>query len=91
MSDGQGLIERPDADPAEPFARMVERIHRNQADDFGGGYVIVSPTGDIKELLVLNNARDPAMFWSAVRTIADLAIAEIEQQARAGGNTFGRR
>lgn len=81
----QSLIERENANHAEPFARMASRIEHNDlpGERFGGAFVIVDPEGNIKELLMLDNNQSPAMFWSNVKTIAEMAIAELEERQRA--------
>jgi hypothetical protein len=84
-------IDENQADNSTPFTKMADRIKLNINDNFGGGFVIVDPSGDIKELLLLNNTKDLAMFWSTVRTIADMSIAEAEQASRGSGSAFGRR
>lgn len=80
----QPLIEREQADHAVAFKKMADRIERNwETDQFGGAFVIVDPEGNIKELLMLDNNQSPAMFWSNVKTIAEMAIAELEERQRA--------
>lgn len=63
---------------------MATRIDLNKDEGFCGAFVIVPPgDGDPQELLVLNNKEDPAMFWSLVRTRAEMemnALAEAERQ-----------
>lgn len=82
---------------SEPFRKMAERIDLNKADDFCGAFVIIPPalpnetsTDRQAEVLLLNNRKEAAMFWSLVKGRAEIAIAELDQSERAG-NQFGRR
>ncbi len=85
------LIETPDkVDPAEPFAKMSLRVTHNADEGFAGAFVIVPPQGDPVEMLVLNSTPNAAVFWSLLKTTAEMAIAEIEDKQRASQG-FGYR
>ena len=68
---------------AEPFTRMAERIDRNETD-FGGGAVIVPPTGEPIEILFLDPAADEAQFWGAVQARVAMMIAGLDTRQRQG-------
>ena len=65
---------------AEPFKEMAARIEHNAATEFAGAYVIVSPDGEAKEVLILNRKADAAQFWSLLKVTCDIALAELAQQ-----------
>ncbi len=81
------------SDPAkplsQPFVDMADRIDLNSEQGFGGAFVIVPPGEEPKPrvLLMLDNAGNPAMFWAALQTTAQLALQELqnEEEARGGG------
>jgi hypothetical protein len=75
---------------AAAFRQMADEIERNQPERFGGAFVIVSPTGEVKDLLLLNRQQDLGMFWGNLKSTAEIAIAEIVEAER-NSNTFGRR
>jgi hypothetical protein len=80
----------PDLD--KPFTDMAEVIQRQlggRGADFAGAFVIVPPDGKPQTLLMLDNAQNEAIFWSTLKTRADIALSEIEEASRAG--QFGGR
>jgi len=72
-------------DYSSPFRRVADRIDRNQDAPFAGAFVIVTPDGSVEELLLLDKTANPAVFWSIVKTKAEIAIAEIDEHQRRGG------
>lgn len=72
-----------------PFKEMAERIDHNADGGFAGAFVIVEPGGEAKQMLLLNPSADPAIFWGAVKTVVDMALADLAQQQ--GGQFAGRR
>jgi hypothetical protein len=77
---------------SERFRKMAERIDHNSDAGFGGACVIIPPanSGDPIEVLLLDNAADPATFYSTVSTRLQLALDKIaETKAQQMG--FGRR
>lgn len=66
-------------DRSAVFRAMADRIDLNAGQDFGGAVVIVPPTGEPVEMLLLDNAQHAAMFWSTVKTRADIALAEANE------------
>lgn len=81
---------------SDAFRKMASRIDANEDADFCGAFVIVPPNqtgeGDQQaEVLLLNNRKDAAMFWSLVRGRAEVAIAELAQNERAGNQWPGAR
>jgi len=88
MSD---LVNEPPSN-AERFRKMAERIDHNADAGFGGACVIIPPggQGDPIEVLLLDNAADPATFYSTVSTRLQLALDKIGDQ-KAQQAAFGRR
>ena len=69
---------------------MAEKLDTNRENGFGGCFLLIPPDGTIKELMLLNNSPDLAMFWSLVQTTAQIALQELQDDQRQT-TTFGRR
>lgn len=80
----------PEADYAAPFRRVADKIDLNRDNGFGGAFVIVPPEGAPQDMLLLDNAQNPAMFWSLLKTRAEIALVEIEAHERGGQQFRGR-
>lgn len=79
------LIEdRPTIDHGSPFETMAARIRKNADEGFAGAFVVVAPDGESIENLFLNNTGDPVIFWSNLKTIAEMTINDLENKAKAG-------
>lgn len=71
--------------PDEYFARMAERIKKNEGEPFGGAFVAVPPGGaGVVELVVFDNEEKLPQFWALVQTRAQTAIQDAEAKAREG-------
>lgn len=81
--------EQPD--PAEEraklFDQMAAQIRLNKDAKFGGAFLMVPPDGEPFSSLMLNQDQ-PSIFWAAVQTLANMALASLEQAQRKQG--FGR-
>lgn len=75
--------------PSAPFTDMARKIDENSGNGFSGAFVIVPPAGDPVELLYLASVPDEAMFWSALKSAVDIALAKIADRERGSG--FGGR
>ena len=64
---------------AERFTKMAARITHNQDATFGGAAVIMPPAngGEPIELLILDSKSDPAQFWGAILSRAQLEVNTI--------------
>ena len=72
---------------------MADLIDLNTGKPFAGAVCIVPPNGEVPVEILLLTAPDPAMFWSMVKTKAEIAMQEIankEQQALQGWGSIGR-
>lgn len=71
---------------AAKFLEMAAKIKLNGVDAFGGAFVIVPPVngGSSLEMLVIDNQANPAIFWSTLKTQAELMLGSIEQSMRTG-------
>lgn len=88
MTDEIPQAHRDAEKRADFFAKMAERILLNKDAQFGGAFVIVQPSSeDSVEMLILHQS-EPGVFWAAIQTLAQQAIAEIDQMQRRQG--FGR-
>lgn len=72
---------------AEFFTSMASRIQANSGAEFAGAVVVVPPEGNPIEMLIVDPTRNPAVFWSTVKSLVDMKIAE-NDEARTGGG-FG--
>lgn len=73
---------------AKLFDEMAAQIRLNHAAKFGGAFLMVPPGGDPFSSLMLNQ-EEPSIFWAAVKTLAEVAMGQLERQAR-GQQGFGR-
>lgn len=74
---------------SEPFRAMAEQIEHNAAAEFAGAFVLAPPGSESHRMLFLTPTGDPAIFWGTLRTVVDMALAEIAQQQ--GGQFAPRR
>lgn len=73
---------------AQAFDAMAKQIRLNADAKFGGAFLLVPPAdGEIVSSLMLNH-EEPGIFWSAIQTLAQLAVQAIETAQRRSG--FGR-
>lgn len=73
----------------EAFDEMSARIRKNDATDFAGAFVIVTPDGKAKSTLLLDNSQSAAAFWGLLQSTAQIALQEIEDGGRMG-QSYGR-
>jgi hypothetical protein len=73
---------------ASPFMNMAVRIDQN-IKSFAGSAVIVPPSGDPIEVLILNPSPNPAMFWSSIKTLIEMEIEKLADRER-NQNAWGR-
>ena len=70
---------------AKLFEDMAAQIMLNKdAPAFGGAFLMIPPEGDPFSSLMLNQA-EPSIFWAAVKTLADVAMAQLERGQRQQG------
>ena len=67
------------------FDAMAQQIRLNKEAKFGGAFLLVSPDLDEPEQMLMLNHDQPGIFWAAVQTLAQQAIAAIDQLQRRGG------
>ncbi len=67
---------------ASQFRLMADRVEHNQGSGFGGAAVIVPPAqgGEPVELLILDPKADPAQFWGAIYTRAQLEVNALQDR-----------
>lgn len=73
----------PDHD--EPFLSMARKIVANTGNGFAGAFVIVPPAGSPRDMLVLDSTANPVMFWSSLKAMVDIAMAELDAEDRQSG------
>lgn len=80
-------IERPDF--SKNFSAMAERIQHNKDSGFGGACVIVPPSGDPIEVLILDSSADLSQFFGTISSRLTIVINQLQDQT-AMATTFGR-
>ena len=74
-----------DPDLSKPFRDMADRIDLNKDQGFNGAFVVVPPGGGFASTLVLNDEEAPSMFWSLVKTRAEIEISKLDEAERNPG------
>jgi len=74
------------------FKNMAARIEHNADSKFGGAVVIYPPDegGDPIEVLLLDQASDPVMFWQTVQSRIAIVLETLKDKQRQSA-AFGRR
>lgn len=68
------------------FEDMARQIRLNKDAKFGGAFLLVPPgsgVDDFRSLML--NQEEPSIFWASVQTIANVAIAALDQRPRQQG------
>jgi len=82
------MFDDQQPDPAEEraklFDQMAAQIRLNRDAKFGGAFLMVPPDGEAFSSLMLNQDQ-PAIFWSAVQTLAGIALEAANKLQRAYG------
>lgn len=84
MSDAP---EKPDM--AEPFSRMANKIRHNAAEGFAGAFVIMPPSGEPIEVLILEPAANEAVIWGQIKARIEMKLADLEDAQRRGQSGWG--
>lgn len=70
---------------AKLFDDMAAQLRLNRDAKFGGAFLMLPPAdGEPFSSLMLNQDQ-PSIFWAAVKTLADVAMADLEQSQRRAG------
>ena len=81
MSDDEAMDELV-AQRAALFSRMAEQILLNKDAKFGGAFLMIPPDqGEPFSSLMLNQ-EEPSIFWAAVKTLADVAMGQLDRAQR---------
>jgi hypothetical protein len=79
-------------DPSELRARffddMAAQIRLNKGAKFGGAFVLLAPMDGEPVSSLMLNQEEPAIFWSSLQTIANMAVQTLDNKPRQHG--FGR-
>lgn len=70
------------------FDKMSGQLVAAENAPFGGAFVIVPPTGDPMEVLILDSRQDAGQFWGILQAKCAMALREIDlanNQAAFGG------
>lgn len=78
--------------PSDILRKMADLMDRNADQPFGGAFVVIPPEngGEVLEMLVLDNKRDAAQFWSTLKTKCEIQVTELDEQ-HSQRQPFGRR
>jgi hypothetical protein len=74
---------------AEPFARMAAKIIHNADNGFAGAFVIVPPSGDAIEVLILEPDSNEAVIWGQIKARIEMKLADIDDAQRRGRDGWG--
>jgi hypothetical protein len=75
---------------SEAFTQMAARIQAADPDEFGGAFVMVTPSGQVLSFMITDPGKDEPAFVAMTKTKVEVLAAQIDQAMR-GGNTYGRR
>jgi len=79
-------------DPVEARARLFEelaaQIRLNKDAKFGGAFLVVPPADAEPFSSLMLNQDQPGVFWGAMKSLVEMALAEIDSVQRRQG--FGR-
>lgn len=86
------MTDEPEIDESEKRARLFEamavQIRLNKGAKFGGAFLVVPPADGDPFSSIMLNQDEPSIFWSTVKTLADIAMAALDPRNAQG---FGRR
>lgn len=85
MSSSEDEISGQAKIAVDMLVAAAEKVRANAENGFAGAFVIVPPAGEPKELLLLNNTGNLAMFWSLVMTTAQMVVSELQEEERQVG------
>ena len=92
MADEEISREHREAElRAHAFEDMARQIRLNKDAKFGGAFLLIQPGATTYEEMfrsLMLNQEQPAIFWSAVQTLASMALQDLEKLQRQQG--FGR-
>lgn len=79
-------------DMAEPFSRMAAKIRHNAEDQFAGAFVIMPPSGEPIEVLILEPNTNEAVIWGQIKARIEMKLADLDDlQRRSQSNSWGSR
>jgi hypothetical protein len=68
------------------FESMAAQIRLNKDAKFGGAFLCIPPGAGVEPFSSLMlNQEQPGIFWAAIKTLADMALAETDRQQRQQG------
>ena len=84
MSDEEAMDGKVAA-RADMFKAMAERIERNADAKFGGAFVLLPPGDGEPFMSLMLDQEEAAIFWSALQTIANMAVQTLDTVQRQQG------
>lgn len=67
------------------FDAMAAQIRLNKDAKFGGAFLLVPPESEESYSQLTLNHSEPSIFWAAVKTLAEMAVATIDMAQRRQG------
>ena len=55
---------------------MADRIERNENSEFGGAMLIISPAGEVTDVLLVGSKPDNVHFWATIKNKMEDAAAQ---------------
>lgn len=68
---------------------MAAKISHNAANGFAGAFVIMPPSGEPIEVLILEPAANEAVIWGQIKARIEMKLADLEDQQRRGQAGWG--
>lgn len=68
---------------------MAAKISHNEANGFAGAFVIMPPSGEPIEVLILEPAANEAVIWGQIKARIEMKLADLEDQQRRGQSGWG--
>jgi hypothetical protein len=90
VSDEQEVQEQPKDRAARLLRELADECDLNSHTRFQGCFLVVPPEGEPKDMMLLSGTVTTAMFWANLKTMAEMAISEIDAAERAQGGAFRR-
>jgi hypothetical protein len=67
------------------FDAMAAQIRLNRDAKFGGAFLILAPDSEEPTQMLILNQEEAGVFWAAIQTLAQQAVATIDTAQRRAG------
>jgi hypothetical protein len=90
VNDEPGVPELKKDRAARLLRALADECDLNSYARFQGCFLVVPPEGDPKDLMLLSDTVTTVVFWANLKTMAEMAIREIDAENAHGGGAFRR-